>query len=177
MFAAIIITCHRSRQIDKVDEVARRVCEATFDFYSRHGGRRDEAVHAAWENEFRVAWDIQLSYLSPVFKNPAFAGERERRIIKQVLPFEFSQLKFKQRQSMVSRHMPLCFGARSLQPPRLPLAAVRIGPSKHKAVTEGPAKDSPYRMSPWGCDPSSSQTPSGSPITGGGFSYTLGETH
>jgi Protein of unknown function (DUF2971) len=117
-------------------EAARRVCEATFDFYSRHGSRRDETVCATWETEFRAAWDIQLSFLSPVFKNPAFKAEREWRIIKQVFPFEFSHLKFKQRQSMISRHIPLCFGARSLQPPRLPLAAVRIGPSKHKAETE-----------------------------------------
>jgi hypothetical protein len=121
-------------------QAARRVCEATFEFHSRHGNRRDESVRGAWEREFSTAWDVQLSYLSPVFKNAAFAAEREWRIIKQVSVSDFSQLKFKQRQSMISRHIPVCFGARTLQPPRLPLIGVRVGPSKHKAETEESAR-------------------------------------
>jgi hypothetical protein len=121
-------------------EAARRVCDATFDFHTRHGSRRNGAVHAAWEAEFRTAWDTQLSYLSPMHKNPAFAAEAEWRIIKQVLPSDVPHLKFRQRQSMISRHIPLCFGPRTLQPARLPLCAVRVGPSKHKSETEESVK-------------------------------------
>jgi Protein of unknown function (DUF2971) len=122
------------------DEQARRVLDAVYDYFVQDVASRHQGERAECENQFFLAWGVWLNYLAPIFKNDAFRGEKEWRIVKQVQLNDLNnlrQLKFRQRQSMISRHFPLALGgSASLPCPHLPLSAVTIGPSRYKLISE-----------------------------------------
>jgi hypothetical protein len=115
------------------EQEARRVLDAIFKSYERDTPPGSDADRAEWEIQFLATWGMCLNYLAPIFKNEAFQGEREWRIIKEVVlnnVNELRQIKFRQRQSMITRHFPLALGTNNFPIPRLPVRAINIGPSR-----------------------------------------------
>jgi hypothetical protein len=120
------------------EQEARRVLDAIYEAYQRDAPNGNEA-DVQWELQFLAAWGMSLNYLAPIFKNDAFQSEKEWRIIKEVTLNDLNQLrqlKFRQRKSMITRHYPLALGQHLFPSPRLPIRAVKIGPSRHKAISE-----------------------------------------
>jgi Protein of unknown function (DUF2971) len=85
----------------------------------------------AWADEFVNYWIQQLAHLAPCFKNPKFATEKECRLIRQLHPDDVKpdRMHFRQRQSMMSRHISL-----RLRKP-LPIAGVLVGPCRHPLLS------------------------------------------
>ncbi len=61
----------------------------------------------AWVEDFAAYWLDQISYLAPVLKHPTFSDESEWRLIHFLRPDDLQQLQFIDRQSMMTRHLPL----------------------------------------------------------------------
>lgn len=90
---------------------------------------------AAWINQFLGAWRNSLVYLGPILKDAAFQAEHEWRIMHRLQPGDVKNLKFRQKQTLMSRHLPLHF-----RPPDgsnvLPIAKVLVGPSRNAHVSQ-----------------------------------------
>jgi hypothetical protein len=82
-------------------------------------------------------WDEAIVHIAPSVKDPAFKGERECRIVKTLHADELSQLKFIQKSTMMTRHLPIKPPAgNAFTPYRLPIAEVIVGPCRHPHVSK-----------------------------------------
>lgn len=76
-----------------------------------------------------------LGFIGPFLKHESFSGEREWRVSWQV-PVGYRDLRFRQKQAMLSRHVPLDFhkpGA--MKTGMLPIVSVGVGPCRHPEVS------------------------------------------
>jgi hypothetical protein len=91
---------------------------------------------AKWSSEFFDAWERAITMIAPLVKDPAFAKECEFRIIKSFQLEDLAQLKFIQKGSLMSRHLPLQPPMRIPSDPyRLPIAEVMVGPCRHPQIS------------------------------------------
>jgi hypothetical protein len=124
----------RSREIGVVpgfivDEIVR-----TFEEAMRKYSPTDPV---AFGTEFLGAWDEAIVHIAPSVKDPGFKGERECRIVKTLHADELSQLKFIQKSTMMTRHLPIKPPAgNAFTPYRLPIAEVIVGPCRHPHVSK-----------------------------------------
>jgi hypothetical protein len=84
-----------------------------------------------------MEWDLMLSYLTPMVKDPAFQSEHEYRITYQLLLEDLPNMKFHQKSSLISRHLPLTFNSEFGESPskRLPIKEILVGPSRYKEIS------------------------------------------
>jgi hypothetical protein len=74
--------------------------------------------------------------VAPLIKHPAFANENESRITKGFAADDLEKLRFVQKGSMMSRHLPLQPPGRApTMPYRLPIAEIIVGPSRHPQIS------------------------------------------
>jgi hypothetical protein len=86
--------------------------------------------------EFLQAWEQQMVMLAPLVKDPGFFKEKEFRITKGCTASDIEDLRFIQKNTMISRHLPLRPPGRSpTEPYRLPIAEVMLGPSRHQQIS------------------------------------------
>ena len=83
----------------------------------------------AWSAELVRFWLSKVSPFAAIFKNPAFEGEREWRLVQYLRPDEKGKFRFRQRPSFMSRHVPIRI------PKPLPIVSVRIGPTRHPELS------------------------------------------
>jgi hypothetical protein len=83
----------------------------------------------AWIEEFLSYWLRHLAFYAPCLKHPKFRDEREWRLIYYLRPDDPTKMRFRQRQSMMSRHIPL----RLAKP--LPITGVLVGPCRHPRLS------------------------------------------
>ena len=81
-------------------------------------------------------WSATIGDLAPLVKHPGFAGERECRIVHKLTDQDLNDIVVRQKRSLMARHLPLTFpqtaaGLVSM----LPIANVRVGPSRHADVS------------------------------------------
>jgi hypothetical protein len=94
-----------------------------------------KATVEAWADEFCRYWLDRLSFYAPCIKNPSFKEEKEWRLIYYFRPDDLKSMQFRQRQSMMTRHIPLC-----LKKP-LPITEVLVGPCRHPRLSKIVAGD------------------------------------
>jgi len=68
-------------------------------------------------------------------KNPAFSAENKYRIIHELQSIERDNVRFRQEQSLMSRHLPLAFPPPSVAADLLPVVEVMVGPSRYKEIS------------------------------------------
>ncbi len=114
---------------------AKDIAKATIDFF-REGleARSIQEDKQKWQDEFIREWDRWIGQLAPMVKDPAFRGEHEYRIIHEFQNYELGKLRFRQKQSLMSLHLPLIFPPllSATQSSLLPITEVMVGPSRHK---------------------------------------------
>ena len=73
----------------------------------------------------------------PQWLKTAFRGENEYRIVHELQVHEMGQLRFRQKQTLMSRHLPLIFPppTYAAQSQLLPTMEVMVGPSRHKEIS------------------------------------------
>ncbi len=122
---------------DEHRATAQTIAEATLQFYREGLQTRSGKEAKSWPTEFLQEWSIWTGKLAPMVKDPAFHGEKEYRIIHQYQGFELSKLSFRQKQSLMSLHLPLVFPPPewAIQSNRLPIMEVMVGPSRHKDIS------------------------------------------
>lgn len=116
--------------------LAAEVAEATIIFF-RDGFRnfgQDDLDR--WTGDFLTAWDLAITQAAPFVKDPGFKSERECRIVKPFRAEDLGNLRFVQKNTLMSRHLPLQPGRiNSIQPYRLPIAQIMVGPGRHRHVS------------------------------------------
>jgi hypothetical protein len=86
--------------------------------------------------EFLQAWEGQIVMIAPLVKNPGFFKEKEVRIAKGYAAGDVESLRFIQKNTMMSRHIPLRPPGQSpSEPYRLPIAEIIVGPSRHQQIS------------------------------------------
>lgn len=118
-------------------EMANKVAKQSFIFFSkglsaRLGVNRDE-----WIDAFFQSWSEAITWLAPITKHHKFEAEREWRLVRQLQPNDVPNMKYRQRQMMMSRHVPLNLGfePKPKKRPILPIAEIIVGPSRHKNIS------------------------------------------
>jgi len=115
------------------DRVADAVVSQTLRLYDAGLSKRPGITLGVWTAAFLEAWREAVAYIAPLIKHEAFEAEKEWRLIKRLVVDDVPNMEYLQRQSMLSRHLPLVF-----MPPkgatwrRLPIEEIMVGPSRHK---------------------------------------------
>jgi hypothetical protein len=116
--------------------LAQKAAEATVRFFREGLTKYAPVNEAKWGEEFLQAWDKAITMVAPLIKDPSFSKERECRIVKSISPGELAKLKFIQKGSLISRHLPLSPPLRNPSGPyRLPIAKVIVGPCRHREIS------------------------------------------
>jgi hypothetical protein len=135
-------------------QVAQNVANATMSFFKEGlSGRVSDrpatlapgllaaddiaAASEAWTTEFLGVWEERIGRLAPTVKDPAFRAENEYRIVHELQVHEMVHLRFRQKQALMSRHLPLIFPPPNYatQSKLLPIMEVMVGPSRHKEIS------------------------------------------
>jgi hypothetical protein len=106
----------------------------TDEFYQREILRNRAPSPDVLAEEFAAVWLDQLAPFAACIKHPSFAGEREWRLVHWFRNVDRPTMRFVQRKSLISRHIPLKYGERD-GVPHLPLAGVVIGPCRFRAAS------------------------------------------
>ncbi len=116
---------------EKHKAMAARTAEAALQFF--RDGLRDKRATTVeqWEEEFIREWSEVTSRLAPVVKDACFETENEFRLVHGLDASELPRIKFRQKDTLLSRHLPLSFQ----DFPRLPIAKVTIGPGRQQHVS------------------------------------------
>jgi hypothetical protein len=137
-------------------QVAANVAETTFRFFREGldsgrmftampiapiGGytpeKERELKAKAWADEFLPEWEQWVSRLAPMMKDPSFHDEHEYRIVHQLQVSELPELRYRQKQSLMSRHLPMIYpvAGAATESRRLPVHEILVGPSRHKEIS------------------------------------------
>jgi hypothetical protein len=112
-----------------------QIFNGTVAFYRRGLERRPGISSEQWRSAFLAAWRGMIIPFAAFMKHDAFESEHEWRIVKWYGSTDLPSLRFRQRQTLLSRHLPLSLCSPDQKPARLPIKSVIVGPSRHKAVT------------------------------------------
>jgi hypothetical protein len=97
-------------------------------YYTEAEGRKLAPSLEAWAQEFAKYFLEQFFVIATCLKSSAFEAEREWRLVNTYRPDDPTLMQFRQRQSMMSRHLPLRLGM-------LPITRALVGPCRHPLLS------------------------------------------
>jgi DUF2971 family protein len=118
-------------QANLLDDIINRAEE----YYINCEGRQRAPSWEEWTQEFVdfYLWHIQI--LLACLKHPAFRAEKEWRLVCHLSPDDPTPMRFRQRQSLMSRHLPLALNG------QLPITGTLVGPCKYPVLSTTAVKD------------------------------------
>jgi hypothetical protein len=122
----------RARQ----EKVSKESAEATLAYFLE--GLQGERLQdpEKWAKEFFEAWDEWVYKLAPLAKDSRWKAENEFRLVHELKFSEFNQVRFRQRETMLARYLPLTTPVWvKRRTPLLPIAKIIIGPGINTAIT------------------------------------------
>jgi hypothetical protein len=121
---------------DEHKRAATEIAEATLRFFLDGLKNDPSRTQDTWANEFLEEWDNWVNKLSPVVKDDCFRDEDEFRIVHELDFQEYHRIRFTQKATMLSRHLPLSFPTwMQTRYPIMPLVKVIVGPGRQQAIT------------------------------------------
>jgi hypothetical protein len=103
--------------------------------YFLQGIQRGLPDKERWARDFVSAFSDALDIYASLIKHPKFAGERERRMATRLMPGEHKLLEFRQKRTLLARHLPLDFTVGPDGAMRLPVTRVYVGPGPSQRVS------------------------------------------
>jgi hypothetical protein len=104
--------------------------------YFLSGLRRKEVTDVEkWANDFLTAFALELDIFACLIKHPKFSGEAERRITTLLQAGEHSRLEFRQKRTLLARHLPLDLTIAAEGQKRLPITRIYIGPGPSHQIS------------------------------------------
>lgn len=103
--------------------------------YFRNGLNLGHPDVEKWAREFCAAYATELEIFGCTFKHPKFAGEVERRIVTLLQPGEHQALEFRQKRTLLARHLPLDITIPADAGKRLPITRIYVGPGPSQQVS------------------------------------------
>jgi hypothetical protein len=92
------------------------------------GGLARSLPAEQWAREFVAAFGNELNYIAALVKHPKFLSEAERRISTNLRPGEHDQLEFRQKRTLLARHLPVDLASETDGVRRLPITRISVGP-------------------------------------------------
>lgn len=99
-------------------------------YYVECEGRQRAQSPQHWAEEFVRFYLWLIEILLVCLKHPAFAGEQEWRLVNYWRPADQTQMRFRQRRSTMSRHLPIQFSG------GLPISGVTVGPCRYPLLSK-----------------------------------------
>jgi hypothetical protein len=116
--------------------LAQWVVDAMVDFFLGAVAKHAPVDMIAFGKEFLYAWDAAIVSVAPLIKDAGFGKEQECRIVKGFQFPDLAKLRFLQKSTMMSRHLPLQPPAgNAFTPYRLPIDEVMVGPCRHPQIS------------------------------------------
>jgi hypothetical protein len=113
-----------------MDDVLRAVIQ-----FFRDGLQNNRAPSIEeWTEKFLRYWANLIAVFAPFIKRPKFSGEREWRLAYHLQDGAMPRMRYLQRSSMMTQHVPLRLMMRD-DKPCLPVKGIVVGPSRHKEVS------------------------------------------
>ena len=106
----------------------------TITFFLDGIKKRRAPTTEEWMSEFLLCWSWHVAMFAPLIKHPKFCGEREWRLLYPFQDEAIPRMRYLQRSSMMTKHVPLRLMMRDGEP-RLPLKGVVVGPCRHKEIS------------------------------------------
>lgn len=113
-----------------VDDVLRMAT-----VYFQRGIKRGLTDLDKWAREFLVAYATELDIFSCIIKHPKFSAEVERRIMTLLQTGEHQALEFRQKRTLLARHLPLDMTVVGDSTKRLPITRIYVGPGPSQQVS------------------------------------------
>lgn len=107
----------------------------TISFYLSGLQRKLAPTTEEWVAEFISCWSWHTAMYLPMIKHPKFCGEREWRLLYPFNDEAIPRMRYLQRSSMMTKHVPLRLMMHHSQP-RLPLKGVVVGPCRHREISK-----------------------------------------
>ncbi len=121
---------------EKQRTFVREIAEATLRFFREGlvGERLDDPEK--WARMFFEAWDEWVYKLAPLAKDACWRTENEFRIVHELKASEFPKVRFRQKNTVLARYLPLETTTWvKRRAPLLPIAKIWIGPGERQAFT------------------------------------------
>lgn len=101
-------------------------------------GIRSKAVTNVeqWAREFVIAFAMHLDIFASTTKHPAFQHEMERRIVAPLQPGDVNQLEFRQKRTLLARHLPINLTIMVDGECKLPISRICVGPGPAQRVSQ-----------------------------------------
>jgi hypothetical protein len=103
--------------------------------YFLDGLSRENIDVEKWAVDFVTDFGNELDVFASVFKHPKFVGEVERRIVTLLRSGEHMALEFRQKQTLLARHLPIDISHTVGDRRCLPITSVYIGPGPSQQVS------------------------------------------
>jgi hypothetical protein len=122
---------------DAHKRAASEIAEATLRFFLEGLENDHTRTPETWTDDFLAEWNDWISRVGPVVKDDCFRDEDEFRIVHELHAYEFHQIRFSQKATLLSRHLSLSFPIwMQTRYSILPLIKVVIGPGRQQAITQ-----------------------------------------
>jgi hypothetical protein len=89
-----------------------------------------------WAREFLMAFAIEMDIFASMTKHPKFSSEMERRITTSLQTGENKDLEFRQKRTLLARHLPIDLTVDAGGERKLPITSIYIGPGPAKRVSQ-----------------------------------------
>lgn len=86
--------------------------------------------------DFIIAFAQELDIFACIIKHPKFVSEGERRIAAYLQPNEYNLLEFRQKRTLLARHLPIDLTILHEDKNKLPITRIYVGPSPSQQVTK-----------------------------------------
>ena len=97
--------------------------------------RSDVSDIGKWAKDFLVTFATELDIFACLIKHPKFSGEAERRVTTLLQAGEHSSLEFRQKRTLLARHLPLALTVTTDSGNRLPITRIYVGPGPSHQVS------------------------------------------
>jgi len=130
---AILLPMHYEDQGHRflVDEVLRLA-----ETYFQQGLQRGLPDKERWAQEFIVAFAQALDIFASMVKHPKFASESERRIAINLQFGQHVEMEFRQKKTLLARHLPFDLTVPVGDQRRLPITRLFVGPGPSQRVSQ-----------------------------------------
>ena len=130
---AILLPVNYDKALHKktVEIIAKATLEFCLDGYSK---RNSNLSLPEWVQLFLPKWRNHILIFAPLMKDSSFKAENEWRLFITLHPDDVGQMKYLQKGSIMTRHLPFRYQPK-LQLP-LPIKEIIVGPSRHKEISK-----------------------------------------
>lgn len=120
----------------KQDQFFDDVLNHTIIFFLKGIKNQRAPTKKQWLQDFLSCWSYHTGFFPTMVKHPKFKQEREWRLLFPFSTEAIPRMRFLQRNSMLTKHVPIRFKIGADGNSRLPLKSIVVGPCRHTDISK-----------------------------------------